>query len=81
MSSEDHHWPTYMTPTVPDIFRCVVFAFQLIFLLTTVAEGHCIVCPKEGSFFMEKSRADLFDCDVANDMPKVTRMLVRCTLY
>ena len=52
-----------------------ILAFQPILFHTIVKEGHYMLCSIE-EFFFKKSRAQLFDCGAANDMSKVTQMLV-----
>ena len=52
----------------------LILAFQPILFHTVVTEGHYILCSKEE--FFKKSRAELFNCGMANDMSKVTHMLV-----
>ena len=52
----------------------VILAFQPILFHTIVTEGHYMLFSIEELF--EKRRAELFDCGVANDMSKVTNMLV-----
>ena len=50
------------------------FTFQPILFHTIVTEGRYMLFSIEELF--KKIRAELFDCGVANDMSKVTHMLV-----
>ena len=84
MSSDDNRRRVHMTPTAPNICTCAVFAtssfnlpssiFQPILFHTIFTEGHYMLFSIEE--FFEKRRAEVFDCGVANDMSKVTHMLV-----
>ena len=56
----------------------LILAFQAILFHTIVADGHDMLFSGE-EFFLKKNRghrAELFDCGVSNDMPKVTHQLV-----
>ena len=74
-----------MTPTVRTFVHVpfsppllLILAFQPILFHTIVTGGQYMLCPIEE--FFRKSRAELFGCGVANDMSKVTHMLVRIML-
>ena len=56
----------------------LILAFQPILFHTIVTGGQYMLCPIEE--FFRKSRAELFGCGVANDMSKVTHVLVCITL-
>ena len=76
MSSDDNHSWAHVTfvhvPFLPP--RLLILAFQPVLFHTIVTEEHYMLCSTEELF--KKCRAELFDCGVANDMSKVTRMLV-----
>ena len=57
----------------------LILALQPILFHTIVTEGPYMLFSIP-ELFLEKSRAELFDCGVANDMSKVTHMLVRIML-
>jgi len=52
----------------------LIFALQPILFHIIVVEGHYMLCSIEAFFFL-KSKAELFDYDVATVMSKVTHML------
>ena len=65
--------PTFVhVPFSPPLL--LILAFQPILFHTIVTDGHYMLCFIEDFFF--QSRAELFDCGVANDMSKVTHLLV-----
>ena len=81
MSSDDNHWRAHMMPKARNV--CTRFAtFSFNFSLPTYFVSHCcygralyaVFC--RIAFFEKKSRAELFDSGVENDMSKVTHMLV-----
>ena len=58
--------------------RLLILAFQPILFHTIVTDGHDMLFSIEEFFLKENRghRAELFDCGVSNDMPKVTHQLV-----
>ena len=86
MSFDDNHWRAHMTPTARNVCTCAVFATSAFnFVLPTYFVLH--YCYRRALYavfyrrvFFKKSRAELFHCGVANDMSKVTHMLV-CIVF
>jgi len=78
MSSDDNHRQAHMTPTARKI--CGVFATSFNFCPPTYFVSH-YCCGRAlhavfyRSVFFLKSKAELFDYDVATVMSKVTHML------
>ena len=78
MSSDDNHWRSHMTRTARNICTCAVFATTSFnFGLATYFVSHyCHGWALYAVFYRRGHRAELFDCGVSNDMPKVTHQLV-----
>ena len=71
MSSDDSHWRSHITPTACNICTRAIFptsSFNLGFPTYFVSR-----CCYRRRPFSKKSRAELFDCGLANDTSKVTQ--------
>ena len=85
MSSDDNHWRSHMTRTARNICTCAVFAttsfnFGLpTYFVSHYCHGWAWYAVFYRRVFLKENRghrAELFDCGVSNDMPKVTHQLV-----
>ena len=85
MSSHDNHWRAHMMPMACNIWACSVFTTTSFnFGLPTYFVSHyCYGRALHDVFYRRvflKSRAELFECGVENEMSQVTHLLVYIVL-
>ena len=73
MSSDDSHRQAHMTPTARNICTCGIFTTSSnsgppTYFVSHYCCGRALYAVFHRRVFFQKSRADLFDCGVANVM-------------
>ena len=80
MSADDNHCRAHMTPSARNICTCAVFSTSSFnfglptYFVSHYCHGRALHAVFYRTVFSKKSRSELFNSGVANDMSKVTDM-------